>query len=643
MVSRTPPPPTTDDDHEHHHELGVATHHMRERMAAALFGQQQRELVRIGRYTVLDRVGAGTAGVVFRALDEDLERIVGIKVLRSEFTSTALSRARALREGKSLARLSHANVVGIHEVGEIGGALYFVMEYVHGGDLASFIAQHDASLPGHWRKALALVVAAGEGLAHAHALGIVHRDFKPSNVLVNTRGPVKVADFGLARMGHAEAERELVTANGDASQGSSQILVGTPVYMAPERRQGAPASIGTDIFAFCVSAWEACCGSRPWSGLPWDEGVGPEPMPGADVPKRIRRALERGLAQDPAERPTTMEAVLAELRPPTRKLGRWLTAAALAAIVGALWLNLSPGPQPASACDGGQASIDEVWNPERSTQLELGFKRSGSSFAPASWAMTAVQLADYSQAWVRQHQQACEATLVRGEQSAEAMDLRMRCLLRAKTGLDTTLTLLSAGDASTVPRMRIMVANLANLSHCEDVTALRSVSMIDTDETNASRVEAARQTLERAKSQSVAARYDLASKTLAHADQIAIEVNYGPLHAEVAFRQGQLALKLGNSDDAERSLRQALERALQWGHDKVVVDTYAVLVTSQVHQGNPETARLYADQGLAIARREGTPATQLSAALEGLGMALRAEGKPALAEEQLRLASMPVT
>ncbi|MCA9694961.1 MAG: serine/threonine protein kinase, partial [Myxococcales bacterium] len=217
----------------------------------------------IGRFIVLRRIGVGGMGVVYLAYDNALDRRVAIKVLRGLGPPAPERRARFAREAQAMARLSHPNVVQIYEAGESDGALFLAMEYVRGGSLRTWLLGQDAkdergaTATRGWREIVAMFAQAGRGLAAAHEAGLVHRDFKPDNVLVDGDGVARVGDFGLARLlEEAPAEAPAGPAPALHSLTATRAVMGTPAYMSPEQHAGRPADARTDQFSFCVALWE---------------------------------------------------------------------------------------------------------------------------------------------------------------------------------------------------------------------------------------------------------------------------------------------------------------------------------------------------------------------------------------------------
>jgi diguanylate cyclase (GGDEF)-like protein len=288
----------------------------------------------IGRFTVLHEIASGGMGVVYAARDEQLDRKVAIKLLLSRETRDRETYGRMRREAKAMARLSHPNVVQVYEVNSLDGSgrdVYVAMEYVEGDNLRRWLK----AAPRSWRDVLETFRQAGQGLVAAHAAGIVHRDFKPDNVVVTTDRRVKVLDFGLARwhdpldqLAAAEVEDAHVPApqaeertatpdDDDRSLTKTGFVMGTPAYMSPEQHRGFPADARSDQFSFCVALYEALYGRRPFPGRTFHKVARAilerdplPPPPESRVPKWLHRVVMRGLSRDPAHRFPSMAALL---------------------------------------------------------------------------------------------------------------------------------------------------------------------------------------------------------------------------------------------------------------------------------------------------------------------------------------------
>lgn len=296
----------------------------------------------LGRYRVCRVIGSGMMGVVFEAFDPELERPRAIKLMQPrKERDRARTRRRFLREAKAMAKLSHPNVVAVYDVGTHGARPFVVMEYVQGVTLEAWTR---ASEP-DWRAVLAKYRAAGLGLAAAHDAGLVHRDFKPTNVLVGDDGAVKVTDFGLVRAAGGDDEPEPIvdtaTEHDATDLTKTGALLGTPAYMAPEQALRRGADARSDQFAFCVSAYEAIYGQRPFDGETFEEvtrnaerGRVREPEH-TDVDEWVFEALRRGFQPDPAERWPNMNALVEALDPGRRRRARrWAWAAGALGLVG---------------------------------------------------------------------------------------------------------------------------------------------------------------------------------------------------------------------------------------------------------------------------------------------------------------------
>jgi predicted Ser/Thr protein kinase len=299
----------------------------------------------VGRYRIKETLGAGGMGVVYRATDPELGRDVAIKLLRGDRAGDEEER-RLIREGQALARVSHPNVIAVHDVGTHDGRVFVAMELVDGASLRDWLAQRRSIA-----DVLAVLAAAGRGLAAAHAAGLVHRDFKPDNVLVGRDGRVRVTDFGLARRERAPGPVTSGQIPLRDNQGVDLVLtregalVGSPAYMAPEQLAGDHVDARSDQFGFCVTLYEALYGTRPFDGKNLFEleenvmkGKTVPPPAGRAVPASLRAIAMRGISVRPGDRFASMDHVIAALG---RSRARGLRV--IAAIAAALALAAGVG------------------------------------------------------------------------------------------------------------------------------------------------------------------------------------------------------------------------------------------------------------------------------------------------------------
>jgi serine/threonine protein kinase len=264
-----------------------------------------------GRYVLDEKLGAGAMGVVWQAHDPKLGRMVALKLLR-RYDPALMD--RLIREARSMAQVSHPNVVGVFDVGETEGSAFIAMELVTGRSLRAWQTDETRTIS----ELVTAYVAAGRGLSAAHGAGIVHRDFKADNVLVGDDGRIRVTDFGLAAAKPSESGTRHSIA--DVNLTTSGSVLGTPAYMAPEQFSGGNVDPRTDQFNFCVSLYEALYGERPFDGKTYDElsenviaGRLRPPPHGTQVSGGLRQILARGLAAKPAERFPSMDHLLVEL------------------------------------------------------------------------------------------------------------------------------------------------------------------------------------------------------------------------------------------------------------------------------------------------------------------------------------------
>jgi eukaryotic-like serine/threonine-protein kinase len=441
--------------------------------------------LRCGRFTLLDKLGEGAMGTVYRARDPDLGRDVAIKVLREDGTlddaPSPRSESASLRlrdEASALARLAHPNVVAALATGRDHDRTWIAMEFVPGTTLARW-SEVTPPGPARFSRALAILRAAGEGLAAAHAVGLVHRDFKPANVLIGEGASerVCVADFGLAR---ADGQDALPTDSGHAEVTRRGIstrtggIVGTPRYMAPEQHRGARADARSDQFAFATSAWEVLTGAPPFPGRTVVEMVqnvasgSVDTRSAAQLPGRLRAVLRRGLAVEPAARFPSVPALLAAwddaLRP-----RRWLWAGwsvlAAAAIAGLAMTR------PA-ACEGtgSRDAFARIWDEARRDDIAAAIRATA-----VPWARTAIEgiptaVDAQRDAWMAHDIEACEAT--RSGSDPIASDRHAVCLARAIDVTDALLRRLEHATSQSAERALSAVHALPDPRACEEVDAV---------------------------------------------------------------------------------------------------------------------------------------------------------------------------
>ncbi|HYH99034.1 serine/threonine-protein kinase [Hyalangium sp.] len=554
----------------------------------------------LGRYVVLERIGMGGMGMVFAAHDPELDRKVALKLLRSDWNEgpgAVEARARLWREAQALARLSHPHVVSVHDVGMHGGRLFIAMDFVEGTTLSRWLR----AAPRRWAEVLDCFVQAGRGLAAAHAGGLVHRDFKPDNVLVGQDGRVRVTDFGLARLSQRLPEEGLGgTSPGAASQAMTQqgTLMGTPAYMAPEQLEGQASDARSDQFSFCVALYEGLYGERPFTGdslaalvRAIREGSPSAPGEGR-VPSRVRRAILRGLAARPEERHPSMEALLAALT--QRPLGeRWRVVAACvgaAALVGAgagFW------GRSATRCTGFERTLVDIWDEGRKERLEAAFRSSGLPLAEQGWVSTSRRLEAYAASLAAMEKDSCEATHVRGEQSERLMDLRGACLDRRRGSLRAAVDLMLEGDKAVLERAPESAHALPDLLACADRSALVNVMPLPADPAVRQQLSELQATIAEATALYEAGLSTRALEKVKGALVGLRAAGYRPYEAAALHLQGSVEKSFGRFTEAGELFQQAQLAALAGRDDELLVHSLIGMVGAEL-QGKariPEAER----------------------------------------------------
>jgi eukaryotic-like serine/threonine-protein kinase len=607
--------PTRDDE-----ELEVPPHDAHDRPTRELspLARRTKPLV-LSRYILLGQLGSGGSSLVYRAYDPELDRKVALKLLQPRKSGGDVGRKRLHREAQAMAKLTHPNVVTVHDVSlyeelDLGldaafhgealeippSGVFIVMELVEGGDLRRWLNRRHRP----WRAVLEVMLGAGRGLAAAHEVGIVHRDFKPGNVLIGDDGRVLVSDFGLARPATPsnvpspdgpvpspswdDASNELLTREG--------AVLGTPPYMSPEQHAGDGSDPRSDQFGFGVTLYEALFGMRPFSGsmsemLRAKQAGRLRPMPTTtEVPARVVAVIERALRPDPKDRYPAMAELLDALERGSRPRvsPHLLAGAAIAAVavtVPVVLLGRTEDP-----CTAGSAHVERVWGADAQAAVQAAFERSPAPYAQAAVRRVYTELDGWTEGWLSAYRDACEATHVRREQSQKALDLRVSCLGRHLRELETMTDLMASGEAKVVENAVVSVQSLPDVHACDDIAALSSRIAPPSAEAG-TRVEAGYGRLAEARARELAGRYEEAVALAREVADEAEAVGYPPLHAAARHRMAAAQGLMGDFQAAEEHLVSAVVSAERSRDEPTAADAWIDLVwVVGVEQPRPEEA-----------------------------------------------------
>ncbi|MFY0562532.1 tetratricopeptide repeat protein [Archangium lansingense] len=553
----------------------------------------------VGRYLVLERLGAGGMGEVYAAFDPQLNRRVAIKLLLpgGEGLDGGEARLRLLREAQAMARLSHPNVLPVYDIGEHGDQVFIALELVEGSTLRQWLKEQ----PRGPREVVEALTLAGRGLAAAHAAGLVHRDFKPDNVLVGRDGRVLVFDFGLAceqgtgapgaptPVDLAELLRAELPAGADSGSISGLrtrepretpvtrhgLIMGTPGYMAPEQYRQEAVTSRADQFAFCATLYYALYREHAFEGSGAAalarstlEGRLRPPPRDAGVPSWLRRIVLKGLSLHPQERYVSMEALLDALHddPRTRRLRQAFVAVAAAFLVAVVAGAVGEWHQRQGLCQGVATRLDGVWDAPSQEAVRKAFLATGTPYAADAWNGVKGALDAYASQWVAEQRGACEATRLHGKASEELLAARTSCLERRRSELKALTGVLAEADALVVERAVEAVRGLSELGPCESADPLAASVAAPADAQVAARVEGLRASLSRARALRISGQYAAGLAVAAPVAAEAHTLGYRPLEAEALLELGQQQVGFGHAE-AERTLKEAM-----WTADEVRLD-----------------------------------------------------------------------
>ena len=633
----------------------------------------------LGRYVIIEPIGSGGMGAIYRAYDPQLNRGVALKILSiKQEDSLAAERAktRLIREAQALAQLSHPNVVAVHDVGSFEDDVFIAMELVEGKTLKEWMEQRQTPIHKGIQKSaegraapqdtqaavtdaqaasqaqtnnsaqtaptgsatrgkksytetLKVMVAAGRGLAAAHKAGLVHRDFKPGNVIVGDDGRVRVLDFGLARAVSQEESQEEIArevsevAIGQSVENESQEskkaldlravsssstrnlllspithaggILGTPMYMAPEQHLGQKTDERTDIFGFCVVLYEALYGKRPYAAKTMGtlknevllEQVSVPPA-STDVPGWLWQIIQKGLRAKPKDRYPTLVSLLEELENDPevnrrqQRLGRrrklFVVLLAISTIVVPMGVWYAMRYRTVQLCKDAQAELKDVWHEAHKASIRQTFLDTDKSFALGTWERVEKTIDGYLAKWTQMRSEVCESRLVHATQSEELFDLRMSCLHKRMGELRALVKVFNRADAGVVERAVQASSSLTSIAVCADEEALRAPYPPPSTAQAKAKVIAIREQLGVVEALEKTGKYQeglaLTRKLAQQAEQIA----YQPVRAEVLWQLGNLLDSVGEYKQAETALHDAARAAGVCGYGLLGAKAMVMLV-----------------------------------------------------------------
>jgi len=571
----------------------------------------------IDRYVVLEVLGAGSMGIVYAAFDPQLDRKIALKMLAGESSDRAADaekRARMMREAQAMARLSHPNVVHVHDVGTFQDQIFVAMEFIQGQSLTKWLESEKRS----WRDVLRVFIRAGRGLQAAHAAGLVHRDFKPDNVMVGNDGMARVMDFGLVssvagsqNAWTTPAPIPAVRAGATGTEAYKPItrsgaLLGTPAYMAPEQWMGKKIDHRADQFSFCVSLFEALYGIRPFEGKTLYEltanvaqGRIRDVPPGSPVPFYIRRAVVRGLAAEPKLRHESMQELLQVLelglRAPRRRVLFGAGAAALLVVGGVL-----AGPalwrlRAKERCGRAAEVFAAQWDEARSRAREESFEATaGVTEGSVAWARTQRFIDQFRKRWIASRERACR-------DGTPAAPRREACLDGQLDALRALGVVLATRDAKVVKGGPMAAASLPSPEDCVEVQRME--------------VDAVAWKERELRMACATARVHLAFGDVESARRVADEAmqqvmgNDRAMKAEVLLAQGGVAAASGDAARARDLWSEAMVVAEAAGNTHARAEAAVSLAELLAVRGPADQAEFFANMAAAALERLGEDGT----------------------------------
>lgn len=555
----------------------------------------------LGGFVPLGVVGRGGMGEVIRAYDSTLHREVALKRIHPHLLA-AESRARFEREARAMARINHPNVVTLYALERLDdGDFVLVMEYVDGPSLKAWLEAKSRDPD----EIIERFLQAGRGLAEAHRRGLLHRDFKPANVLISESG-AKVTDFGLAKGsldndGGGQTE-PLDPSRGGGTDDLTQVdeVLGTPAYMAPEQHRGRVLTPASDQFAFCVALWEALVGHRPFAGpshsLMRQKLAGPPAWPRSAGPRWLGQALLRGLDPDPTQRWRSVESLLRRIQPERRRrasLG-WIAAGTLAGAGVAATVLTADSSSPCSTAD---RAMSNAWSPEHKYEVTAALRDADQ--VEASAAVRALD--DYSVRWQAAATTICE--LAREEASLADRSARARsCIDGAFAEFTTLVDGLETANGTLARKVLDLVDGLLDPRTCTDPAALDALPPRIRDPELRARADGLRATIANSAVAHARGDSDGCLTRLAGIEPELEELGRPSLAARHRYVRGSCLLGSGQPEQALLAWEQSFNLAVESGDDLRAIDAALQSGVAQT-DGDWSRGRAWVERARALLRR----------------------------------------
>jgi tetratricopeptide (TPR) repeat protein len=603
----------------------------------------QPQATRLGRYILLEELGRGGMGVVFAAYDPLLDRRVALKLIRFEASGGHRDslRSRLFHEAQALARLNHPNVVAVFDTGHDGDDTYIAMEFVRGTTLREWLRTGRS-----FDEILDVFGDAGQGLLAAHAAGLVHRDFKPSNVLIGEDGRVRVSDFGVAYFDHdakatADGEQPLESSPLPLTVGGS--IVGTPDYMAPEQLDGRTADNRSDQFAFCVAFYEALTGRQPFelatAPKPSDPNVktllahhlaarnrdlvtlARDPA----IPSWLHAILERGLHLEPAKRFGDMAELLAGIDSARRRPRRRRLVIAGVLLAAAVAAGVLLVPRRSAVCENLDDAFAATFGEPQHQSIKRAFAATGRPYAATTADAVLADLDERARAIGAMRTSSCRATRVQGGQSEAMLDRRTACLDRRSQELVQLATVFASADGTTVDRARDAVRDLPAVAACGDRELLEQVTPLPAAPAVRARIADVEREIARANALSSSGNPRAAEPIAKTAITAAEPIGFSPLLVAALTASAGIDIELGHHQAADATIARALELAAAARDSAAEAKLWVMLAvlrskvqnrpkealaielsarTASIHAGDPLDLRLRLAVAVAVAHHD---------------------------------------